>query len=120
MAERPRAVLVADDSAVARFAVVRRVRAAGHEVVERDSAESAGSVDPSMLACALLDFDLGDGLGTDVAAHLRELASDLPIAFFTSSKPHDLDGRTASFGPVFAKPDDLDAALEWIDRATRR
>ena len=78
-------VLIADDSPVARFSVSQRVRAAGFEVVESDSVASASKVDPSTLACALLDFDLGDGFGVDVAARLRARSGSLPIAFFTSS-----------------------------------
>lgn len=111
-----RRVLIADDSAVARVAVARRLHAAGREVVERDSAASASRVDPSTLACALLDFDLGDGFGVDVAARLRAARGGLPIAFFTSTPSERVAERAAPFGPVFAKPGDLDAAVAWIER----
>ena len=67
-----RRVLIADDSAVARVSVARRVRAEGIEVEEQDSAKSACSVDAADLACALLDLELGDGFGTEVAERLRE------------------------------------------------
>jgi CheY-like chemotaxis protein len=108
-------VLIADDSPVARVALSRRVRAAGLEVDEHDSAASAMSVDPGTLACALLDFDLGDGFGIDVAIRLRATRSELPIAFFTTTDPSETD-RARAFGPVFAKPDELDAAVAWIAR----
>lgn len=111
-------VLIADDSAVARVTVARRVRAAGREVVEHDSVASASRVDATTLACALLDFDLGDGLGTDLAAHLRAARAELPIAFFTTS-PSDALERASPFGPVFTKPGDLDAAIAWIERHAR-
>ena len=120
MISRPRRVLVADDSALARLAVARRVRAAGHEVVERDSARAASTVDPETLDCALLDFDLGDGFGVDVAARFRAQDGALPIAFFTSEQKGEVAPRAAAFGPVFAKPDELDAALDWIERSSRR
>src|SRR5438045_2064199 len=109
-------VLIADDSAVARVSVARRVRAVGLDVLERDSAASATAVDPSTIACALLDLDLGDGYGTDVAATLRKTKESLPIAFFTSEKTGDAIERATSFGPVFAKPDDLDAAVAWVQK----
>ncbi len=112
-------VLIADDSAVARVTVARRVRAAGFEVIERDSCASASSVDASTIACALLDFDLGDGFGVDVAARLRAEQGELPIAFFTSSD-RDAVEQASAFGPVFAKPDELDAAIDWIERHGRR
>ena len=92
------------------------MRAAGLDVVEHDSAASASSVDPSTIACALLDLDLGDGYGTDVAASLRKNKKSLPIAFFTSTRSGDAVERAATFGPVFAKPDDLDAAVAWVQK----
>lgn len=115
----PRRVLIADDSAVARLSVARRVRADGIDVEERDSAASASSVDAADLACALLDLDLGDGLGTDVAARLRADQGALPIAFFTTSQAPDVIAHAASFGPVFAKPDQLDDAVAWVCRNGR-
>jgi CheY-like chemotaxis protein len=114
-----RRVLVADDSAVARVTVARRVRAAGFEVVEHDSVASASTVDASTITCALLDFDLGDGFGVDVAARLRQEEGALPIAFFTSSNTSDVVEQASAFGPVFTKPDELDAAIDWIERHSR-
>lgn len=114
-----RRVLIADDSAVARVSVARRVRADGIEVVEQDSAAGASSVDATDLACALLDLELGDGLGTDVAERLRASQGGLPIAFFTSTAAPDTLALAATFGPVFAKPDELDQAIDWVRRNGR-
>lgn len=107
-------VLVADDSPLVRAAVVRRVRETGNEVVEADSVASAATVDATGLACALLDLDLGDGWGTDVAERLRSSAAELPIAFFTSEQGGDRVERAKAFGPVFAKPEEIDGAIAWI------
>lgn len=109
-------VLIADDSPVARVSVARRVRAEGREVIEEGSAKSASAVDANDLSCALLDLDLGDGDGTQVAARLRADNGGLPIAFFTSTKSGDSVRRASAIGPVFTKPDDLDAAVDWIRR----
>jgi CheY-like chemotaxis protein len=109
-------VLLADDSPVARLAVARRMRAAGLDVVEHDSVASASVVDPSVLACALLDLELGDGYGTDVAESLRAQVRDLPVAFFTSATDGEARARAEGMGPVFAKPDELDAAVAWVQR----
>ena len=105
-------VLVADDSPVARLLLVRRLRAAGLEVVEHASAEGASAADPSELTCALLDYDLGDGFGGDVAVALRGRRPDLPVAFFTTAS--DVAGKLGDLGPVFQKPDELDAAIAWV------
>jgi len=114
-----RRVLIADDSAVARVSVARRVRADGIEVVEEESAAGASAVDTADLACALLDLELGDGLGTDVAERLREAQGALPIAFFTSTRTPEFLARAAAFGPVFAKPEQLDQAIDWVRRHGR-
>lgn len=114
-----RRVLIADDSAVARVSVARRVRADGIEVEEQDSAAGASSVDTSELACALLDLELGDGLGTDVAVRLRAVEHGLPIAFFTSTRTPEVVALAKTFGPVFAKPGDLDQAIDWVRRNGR-
>ena len=107
-------VLIADDSAVARVSIARLVRSAGFEVVEEDSAAGASAVECDGLGCALLDLDLGDGNGADVAAQLRSSAGDLPIAFFTSTSTPEALARAKVFGPIFAKPEELDAAVAWI------
>lgn len=99
-------VLLVDDSPVVRLLAARRLRAAGLEVEERASfAEAAAGIPPG-LACALLDFDLGDGRGSD----LVPLLGDVPFAFFTSD-----EDTTAlrELGRVFRKPDELDAAVAW-------
>ena len=106
-------VLLVDDSAVARVTVARRLRAEGHEVVEYDSRAAARAADATTFACALLDFDLGDGYGVDVAKDLRARA-DIPIAFFTSEKRSDIETQTAIYGPTFSKPSEIDAAIAWV------
>jgi len=105
-----RRVLVADDSAVVRLTVARRVRAEGHDVVEADSVRAALAVDVSNIDCALLDLDLGDGFGTDVAEKLS-----VPFAFFTSEKSGDALERAKALGAVFAKPDQLEDAVAWVN-----
>jgi CheY-like chemotaxis protein len=100
-------ILVADDSPVALAVVVRKLEANGRSVVTIDSARAPIAADG--LSCALLDFDLGDGVGTDVAARLRAAFPTLPIAFFTSTPS---DPRLAA-ETTFEKPTALDAAIAW-------
>ncbi len=114
-------VLVADDSPVARHAVTRRLRAEGYEVVEIGSAAAAPRPGQRVdVACALLDLDLGDGDGRDVARALRAARPDLPIAFFSASSAEDVVTDARRLGPVFTKPSQLDAAIDWVLGATRR
>jgi two-component system response regulator RegA len=107
-------VLVADDSAVARLSVARELRSRGLDVVERESFASAATTDAAELTCALLDLELGDGNGADVADRLRASRSDLPVAFFSSAGDGALVARARAIGPVFTKPDGLVDAVAWI------
>src|SRR4029077_16468034 len=78
-------VLLADDSPVARLAIARRLRAEGFRVLEGASGGEAlaSAAMGTPVGCALLDLDLGDADGSEVAARLRSTRADLPIAFFS-------------------------------------
>jgi CheY-like chemotaxis protein len=108
-----RRVLVADDSAVVRAALVRRFENAGLEVVEAASVAEATAIDPATVDLAVLDFDLGDGYGDAIAAHLRAARPDLPLAFFTSSSAEATE-RGGSYGPIFAKPEKTEDVIAWV------
>ena len=107
-------LLLADDSAIVRVSLARRFKAAGITVVEADSVAVARAMDPSSVDCALLDFDLGDGYGDELAVHLRAARPELPIAFFTSSTEDETGDRLKKHGDVFAKPDQTEAAVTWV------
>jgi CheY-like chemotaxis protein len=117
MLSRVRSVLVVDDSPVVRLALRRALRAAGFEVVERDSVASAADVAPHELACAVLDLELGDGLGVEVAARLRAARPDLPLAFFSSADDEALLERARDLALVFPKPGRLDDVVAWAREA---
>jgi two-component system, chemotaxis family, sensor kinase CheA len=116
----PRPILFVDDSAVARVAVKRRLVALGLEVVIFGSAAEASGADGGAFSAALLDIELGDGYGPDLAARLREGAPGLPIAFLTAGGPAEILAAAALLGPVFSKTSELDDAVRWIDEAARR
>lgn len=109
----PHRILIADDSAVVRVALVRRLRSAGLDVVEAASVAEATAIDPRTVDLAILDFDLGDGFGDTIAAHLHAARPALPLAFFTSSSPAETEARLGPHGPTFAKPGDADAVIAW-------
>jgi CheY-like chemotaxis protein len=116
------AVLFVDDSALARATTARRLRELGLSVTAVGSSREVEEIEVAGLSAALLDIELGDGLGTDVARRLRDRAPRLPIAFLSS---HGSDGgsplreEAQRFGPVFSKLSEVDAAVRWIaERAT--
>ena len=113
-------VLLADDSAVARLAVARRLRAEGFHVVEGASGDEAiAHAAETHVACALLDLDLRDADGSEIAARLQSTRPDLPIAFFSDPGSRETAQRARAMGPVFEKPHGLDDAVAWVKQHAR-
>lgn len=115
---RPR-VLYVDDSALARAAAARLLARRGIDVLLAGSAAEARAIDATSLSAALLDLEIGEDFGPQVAASLRSRAPDLQIAFLTASESGELLDRARSLGPVFRKDAEMDRALEWVTNATR-
>ena len=79
---------------------------------------AARKVDFALLGCAIVDLELPDGDGTDLARTLLEKRPNLPIAFFTQGTAPSLVEGARSRGPVFLKPD-VNPLLAWVKRTTR-
>jgi len=114
---KPAPILFVDDSAVARAALKHRLTERGLEVVVLASATEAAAVQGSSFAAALLDIELGDGFGPEIAAHLRKSAPELPIAFLTAGGTVEILAAAARLGPVFSKTSGIDDAVLWIAAA---
>ncbi len=106
-------VLLVDDSPVARRVLARRLSDEGLQVVEEGTATTARAVDPAGLACAVIDIELPDGSGADLAADLLARRPGLPVAFFTASTSMPSVDRARAHGPVFVKPD-VAALVAWV------
>jgi two-component system, cell cycle sensor histidine kinase and response regulator CckA len=109
---RPPLVLVADDERGLRRACARELAAAGLAVAEaadRASALEIVEADPKRIVAAIIDRDLGDGSGEDVARRLRQLN---PNAHVIETSGADVDG-------VLEKPFDLPALVERVLNAVR-
>jgi CheY-like chemotaxis protein len=114
-------VLFVDDSAVARARATKLLREHGVDATVLGSTREAETVDPSAFAAALLDLELGDGLGTELARVLRAREPGLPIAFLTSSEQKPALDEAQRFGPVFSKSSEVEAAVQWlVSQASRR
>ena len=113
-----RTVLLVDDSAVARRVLARRLEAEGFLVTEASSMAMARKVDFATLGCAIIDLELPDGDGTDLARLLLEKRPSLSVAFFTMGTAPSLMEGARSRGPVFLKPD-VNPVLAWVKRTTR-
>ena len=98
---------------------MKRVTSLGLGVCEKSRVADAATLVAGELSCAVIDLELEDGSGTDVAAVLRALDPTLPMAFFTGGAALAVVERARTFGPVFAKPDELDAVVAWVESAAR-
>jgi CheY-like chemotaxis protein len=108
-----RKVLVVDDSALARRALSKALGAAGLAVHEESSVAAGASVDLGEMACAVLDLELEDGDGTEIATKLRASDPKFPIAFFSAGATPDVVEKARALGPVFSKSDGLPDAVAW-------
>lgn len=118
-----RPVLFVDDSPFARAATVQRLGERGLAVTALASGREAAAIDATAFGAALLDLELDDELGTEVAQRLRDAAPELPIAFLTSARPGPALEAAEALGPVFSKTAGIDEALRWVEQVlvgTRR
>lgn len=107
-------LLVEDDLAVAR-AVARVLRSAGYGVdIVGSCVQAHERVTERRYAVAIIDIELPDGLGTDLANELF----DERVIFFTSEALQGLLKRAAELGPVVAKRDGPEALLVAISERT--
>jgi two-component system response regulator RegA len=111
-------VLVVDDSPLIRRTLVTRFTSDGFDVREAGSVHAVRSMDCDGISCAVIDLQLGDGDGTDLAAVLHTRRPSLPIAFFTGGGVPSLVESARCRGPVFLKPD-VTALLAWVRRMLR-
>jgi two-component system, response regulator RegA len=114
-----RTILFVDDSALARAAAVRGIGELGLPVTALGSWREAEGVDPTRFAAALLDIELGDGSGPDLAALFRRASPALPIAFLTGGGAASVLDAARAIGPVFEKSAGVDAAIVWVVEAAR-
>jgi signal transduction histidine kinase/CheY-like chemotaxis protein len=103
-------VLVADDERGLRRACARELSAAGLAVTEASNRAAALEIveaDPKRIVAAIIDRDLGDGSGEDVANRLRALNPNA-LVIETSG------GAEGGGGQVLEKPFDLPQLVERV------
>jgi CheY-like chemotaxis protein len=117
-------VLIVDDSKLARMAVGRTLSGLrpDWERVEATNAEEAlalarqGSFD-----LALLDFNMPGRDGLELAAELRELRPEMPVAVISANLQTEIVNRARSVGAEFlAKPLTEEAMKAFIFQAEQR
>ena len=107
-------VLVVDDDPMTTRTVRRILGGDGHDVVVAGSCSEAAKLS-GPFAVAVLDLDLGDGCGTDLARELVERGVVAKVVFYSGSDQRSVVGRARQLGPVFRKGK-LDALSGLVDK----
>jgi two-component system response regulator RegX3 len=112
MQTSPRLLVVEDDVTVAR-ALSRTLARAGFTVATTRSCSAACAL-AQIFDFAILDLDLPDGNGVDLARTLIASGKVPSVSFFTSSTDTALLSRARSIGPVVMKSLGTSPILAWL------
>ncbi len=96
------AALVVDDDEIIGRTVERALRRAGWSVTRAQTYRGGVNV-RGRFECAVLDIDLPDGNGVDLALELLELGLVERVVFHSASKDPTLMQRIAAIGPLVVK-----------------
>ena len=69
---------------------------------------------------AVIDLDLPDGVGTQLAERLRQEGRLGPVIFFTSTNDHRLKEAAEVQGRVIHKESGIDELMVWVRREFRQ
>jgi len=119
--ERKKKILIVDDEMDTRLVLEKGLTAEGYSVITAYNGKNALSIARSKyLDLIILDRVLGDMLGEEVAAKLREdpRTKDIPIIFLSAlfSKRDEMEmGHVFGDEKMFAKPYDMEKLLTAIE-----
>jgi CheY-like chemotaxis protein len=105
-----RALIVEDDPVVAR-SIARRLLREGYTVSLAQSCRAARAAGLGFQV-GILDLDLPDGSGADLADELLRLGAVRGVVFYTGSLDGALRNRASLFGPVVDKAHELEEVVE--------
>lgn len=109
------ALLIVDDDPGTARALRRVLRAAGHRVSVAASCAEGRSL-AGIFDCAVLDIDLGDGSGIDLAHELLARGSVLRVVFYSGSMDDEILSRVAGAGPLVVKSEPISRLLFEVER----
>ena len=105
-----RALIVEDDPVVAR-SIARRLLREGYTVSLAQTCRAARAAGTGFHV-AILDLDLPDGNGADLADELLRLGAVRGLVFYTGSLDNAQRSRASLFGPVVDKASELDEVMQ--------
>jgi CheY-like chemotaxis protein len=112
-AETTRALIVEDDPVVAR-SIARRLLREGYTVSLAGTCRAARAAGGDFHV-AILDLDLPDGTGTDLAGELLRLGAARSVVFYTGSLDAAQRERASALGPVIDKARDLEQLVALLE-----
>ncbi len=121
--KRPHVVAVVDDDPSLRKALGRLLTTLGYRVELFASSEALMNASASLDAtCLVIDINLGDGSGLDLARRLADFGLASPIIFMTGGQDDAIRARCIELGCValLVKPFTEDRLVEAIAEATRQ
>ncbi|MDO7841788.1 response regulator transcription factor [Sphingomonas immobilis] len=120
----PFTVLIVDDSKLARIVAGKALAALQPEwqKVEAGSAVEAHTIIAAhSVDVALIDFNMADKDGLQLAAELRDLRPTMPIAIITANIQDEIIARARAIGAAFvAKPVTADSLEDFLSGAALR
>jgi CheY-like chemotaxis protein len=112
-AETTRALIVEDDPVVAR-SIARRLLREGYTVSLAGTCRAARAAGGGFHV-AILDLDLPDGSGSDLADELLRLGAIRSIVFYTGSLDGAQRARAQTFGQVVDKTENVEQLIELLE-----
>jgi len=111
-------LLIVDDEPATSRSLGRVLRAAGHSVVIAGSCASARILEDHF-DCAVLDIDLGDGSGIDLANELTARGSIARVVFYSGTMDDAVLERVMRTGPLVIKAEPVARLLEEVERVLK-
>lgn len=107
-------LLLADDSQYVRVRMGGLLRQHGFDTAAVGTVDEALSFDSATIGAAILDVELGEESGVELARGLRQNRPGLPVAFLTSNPQAARSQGAESLGPIFEKDWELTPLLAWL------
>lgn len=117
-------VLIVDDSKLARIVAskaVAELQPDWAKVEAGSAAEALDAVAQNSIEVALIDFNMREKDGLELAAELRSARPDMPLAIITANIQDEIIARAREIGAAFvAKPVTPDALEPFLSGAALR
>lgn len=112
------AVLVVEDDATLARVITRNLTARGYDAtVALTVAEAVRSMGQRFPDLLVLDIDLPDGSGWDVARELRSKSGEIPIVVISALRANQSLVREMACIGVLEKPFPMDALLRTVEQS---